>query len=107
MTAFWNQNTAAAGAAAVAGLAGMAASGGLSGDAMMDYLTKSGSAAWKSGSAGMIPGFESGMMVLRPYFSVDNRYVLRKIKKVLFPFLGLQWRRLVSSYPVNLLILYT
>jgi hypothetical protein len=98
--AFWNpaggafamQNSAVA----MAGLAGMAATGGLTSDAMIDWAVRGGSAAWKSGGASMIPGMDTAMLMLRPYFSVDNRYVKRKMQKILFPFLSVQWKRSVG-----------
>jgi hypothetical protein len=97
--AFWNQSGGAFAmqnsAVAMAGLAGMAATGGLTSDAMIDWAVRGGSAAWKSGGASMIPGMDTAMLMVRPYFSVDNRYVKRKMQKILFPFLSVQWKRSV------------
>jgi hypothetical protein len=91
--AFWNPGAAAA----VSGLVAQAASGGLNNEAMLDWAMKGGSAAWQSGGASIIPGFDSTMMMLRAYFAVDNRYVKRKMQKVLFPFLSKQWKRVVRT----------
>jgi hypothetical protein len=91
--AFWNPSAAAA----VAGFAAQAASGGFSNEAVLDSMLKGGAKAWQSGGASMIPGFDTTMQALRTYFAVDNRYVKRKMQKVLFPFLSKQWRRVVSD----------
>jgi hypothetical protein len=48
------------------------------------------------GFGGGIPGLEYVMGSLRGYFAVDNRYVKRKMAKLLFPFLNKQWKRVVS-----------
>jgi hypothetical protein len=91
--AFWNPGAAAA----VTGLVAQAASGGLNNEAMLDWAMKGGSAAWQSGGASIIPGFDSTMLMLRSYFAVDNRYVKRKMQKLLFPFLSKQWKRKVRT----------
>lgn len=91
--AFWNPGTAAA----MTGLVAQAASGGLNNEAMLDWAMKGGSAAWQSGGASIIPGFDATMLMLRAYFAVDNRYVKRKMQKVLFPFLSKEWKRLVRT----------
>jgi hypothetical protein len=91
--AFWNPGAAAA----VTGLVAQAASGGLNNEAMLDWAMKGGSAAWQSGGASIIPGFDSTMLMLRSYFAVDNKYVKRKMQKLLFPFLSKQWKRLVRT----------
>ena len=99
--AFWNP-TAANGAASMASnlaagvMANAAASGGNMNEAILGAVLKGGQEAWVSGGARMIPGLESTMQTLRTYFAVDNRYVKRKMQKVLFPFTSKQWRRLVS-----------
>jgi hypothetical protein len=51
-----------------------------------------------SGSAArvLLPGFSTTMQMLRPYFAVDNRFVMKKIKRILFPFPYKSWRRQVS-----------
>lgn len=59
------------------------------GEKLMDGIGK--------GFGGGIPGLEYVMGSLRGYFAVDNRYVKRKMMKVLFPFLNKQWQRAVSS----------
>ena len=43
-------------------------------------------------------GALSFMNSLRYYFAVDNRYVLQKMKRVLFPFMTKHWKRNVSGY---------
>jgi hypothetical protein len=58
------------------------------GEKLMDGIGK--------GFGGGIPGLEYVMGSLRGYFAVDNRYVKRKMAKVLFPFLNKQWQRVVS-----------
>lgn len=40
-----------------------------------------------------IPGMKYIMGLLRSYFAVDNRYVKRKMLKVLFPFTSKEWQR--------------
>jgi hypothetical protein len=60
------------------------------GEKLMDGIGK--------GFGGGIPGLEYVMESLRGYFAVDNRYVKRKMVKVLFPFLNNQWRRSVSCF---------
>ena len=70
----------------------VASAGGLNNDALM----KAGEKFFQDGTARMIPGLESTMLLLRNYFAVDNRYVIRKMKKVLFPFLDKEWQREVS-----------
>jgi hypothetical protein len=78
-------------------VAAMAATGTLSNDAMLDFAGSAGTAFIQSGWARMIPGFEASMQTLRGYFAVDNRYVVRKMQKVVFPFLSKHWKRSVSS----------
>ena len=87
-------NTAAS---LVGGVMAQAATGGLNNEAIMNTLLQGGREAWVSGGARMIPGLEAGMLMLRTYFAVDNRYVKRKMQKVLFPFLSKQWRRFVRT----------
>ena len=43
-------------------------------------------------------GVLSFMNSLRYYFAVDNRYVLQKMKRILFPFMTKHWKRNVSDY---------
>lgn len=85
---FWNPTTMA-----MAGLAAQAASGSMSTEAALSQVASFVPPAWKNNS--MIPGFDAGMQMLRAYFAVDNRYVQRKMQKVLFPFTSRHWRRLV------------
>ena len=40
--------------------------------------------------------FNLVMRALRSYFAVDNRYVVQKMKRIVFPFLHKHWRRNVS-----------
>jgi len=45
----------------------------------------------------MIPGFDQAMITLRTYFAVDNDYVVKKMKKVLFPFKTSHWKRMENE----------
>jgi hypothetical protein len=56
-----------------------------SNDAMLTWLRPRESHFCKNGSARMVPWAESTMLALRSY-AVDNRYVMRKMQKVLIPF---------------------
>ena len=49
------------------------------------------------GTARMIPGLNQFMSTLRVYFAVDNYYVQKKMRKVLFSFFFKEWRRVVRS----------
>jgi len=82
---------------AMAGLAAQAVSGGMTSDQAFNQVINIVPVPpdWKPSS--FIPGFDATMIALRAYFAVDNRYVQLKMKKVLFPFLSKQWRRLVSE----------
>lgn len=98
---FWNPTTAAT-MAAVAGSLASSASGGKLGvggsvDAgtMLDFASTAGKTFLQSGTARMIPGLEASMQVLRRYFAVDNQYVVKKLKRVFFPFLSKNWQRTV------------
>lgn len=95
--AFWNP-------AAAATMAAMAASTVASGnpinnDAVLDFASKAGKSFLQNGTARMIPGLESSMLALRSYFAVDNKYVLRKMKRILFPvFMNKEgWQRQVRD----------
>jgi hypothetical protein len=77
------------------GVMAKAATGGLTNEAILGAVFEGGREVWVSGGARMIPGLETGVQRLRSYFAVDNRYVKRKMQKVLFPFLNKQWRRTV------------
>ena len=105
MPSFWNPAAAAtmasvAMAAAAAGGSGGgqlgAGTAGFSNEAVLDFASTAGRTFLQSGTARMVPGLESAMLTLRSYFAVDNRYVLRKMRLVLFPFLSKNWRRSVS-----------
>jgi len=50
---------------------------------------------------GGIPGMDYLMRMMRPYFAVDNRYVKRKMTKVLFPFTNMQWNRALNTQQVQ------
>ena len=45
----------------------------------------------------IFPGFHTFMIMLRSYFAVDNRYVMLKMKRVLFPFISKHWKRNVRT----------
>lgn len=91
---FWNPSTMA-----MAGLAAQAVSGGITSSQALDQVINIVPVPpnWKASS--VVPGFDSTMTMLRTYFAVDNRYVQRKMKKVLFPFVAKQWRRLHVEGP--------
>ncbi|KAG7354819.1 YIF1 family protein [Nitzschia inconspicua] len=61
------------------------------GEKLMDGIGK--------GFGGGIPGLEFVMGSLRSYFAVDNRYVKRKMVKVLFPFTNKHWHRIQMHGP--------
>lgn len=89
--AFWNP------AAAASVMSSVATGGGLTNDAMIDLASTAGKSFLQSGSARMIPGLEGLFQNLRKYFAVDNKYVKRKMTKLLFPFLSKQWKRQVRT----------
>jgi YIF1 len=95
---YWNPSAAASMAAMAAST--MASGGTLSNDAMLDFANAAGKSFLQSGTAQMIPGLESTMMTLRSYFAVDNKYVIKKIKRFLLPILSDKhgWQRQVSFY---------
>ena len=94
MQPFWSPNVQQAATQAAAGFMAQAATGNLTGEKVltqgMDEIQKA--------FGGGIPGMNYVMRILRSYFAVDNRYVKRKMLKVLFPFMNKQWRRDVSNY---------
>jgi hypothetical protein len=109
---FWNPATAATVAAMAGQMAtGMNTTGAnnnvgynvLNNDAMFDLAGAAGATILQQGSARMLPGMHTSMINLRQYFAVDNRFVSKKIRKVLFPFIFKQWARQVrvSSYSLN------
>ncbi|GKY92644.1 hypothetical protein MPSEU_000234500 [Mayamaea pseudoterrestris] len=71
----------------------MAAVAGGNTDAALNLVSNAGKSFLQSKTASMVPGVTTGMQLLRTYFCVDNRYVLRKMKKILFPFMSKQWNR--------------
>lgn len=94
---FWNPATAATMAAVAGSLTSGGKSGGYNSDAMFDLASSAGKTFLQSGTARMIPGLESTMLLLRTYFAVDNQYVVKKMKKILFPFLSKSWKRSVRT----------
>jgi hypothetical protein len=88
---FWNP----AAAATMAAVAGSVAHGGFSNDVTVDLAANAAKSFFASGTARMVPGLESSMLSLRTYFAVDNVYVVRKMKRILFPFLTKHWQRTV------------
>ena len=94
--AFWNPG------ATMMGLAAQAATGGVNEKTVMDMTQ----AIWKSGSASIIPGVDSTMLMLRSYFAVDNHYVKRKMVKILMPFMSKSWKRMVCERMDRLHILF-
>lgn len=97
MPSLWNPATAATMAAMAAST--VAAGGSINNDAMLDLASTAGKSFLQSGTARMVPGLESSMMALRSYFAVDNKYVVRKMKRVLFPILSDKqgWQRQVRQ----------
>lgn len=95
MPSLWNPNTAAT----MAAVAGSVANSGLSNDAMFDLASTAGKSFLQSSTARMIPGLESFMVTLRAYFAVDNQYVVKKMKKILLPFLSKYWKRTQKEPP--------
>jgi hypothetical protein len=83
---FWNSSNTMA----VAGLAAQAMSGGMTMDQMINFVPM-------PPVQDNVAHFNRIMLTLRAYFAVDNRYVQLKMKKVLFPFVSKQWRRVVSQ----------
>mmetsp|Transcript_33336 Transcript_33336/g.56497 ORF Transcript_33336/g.56497 Transcript_33336/m.56497 type:complete len:344 (-) Transcript_33336:73-1104(-) len=53
---------------------------------MMNMAESMGKQFLETGWAKAVPGLERSMVGLRPYFAVDNKYVKRKMLRVLFPF---------------------
>jgi hypothetical protein len=85
---FWNPAVAMAANAAITGQMGDLSSG-----AMMNVAETMGKEFLQKGWAKAIPGLERSMLGLRPYFAVDNKYVMKKMMKVLFPFFFTNWAR--------------
>jgi len=97
---FWNP-------AAAVSMAGIAASaftgggGGSSNQQMLDLAGKTAENFLQNSWARMVPGLEQAFLSMRPYFSVDNRYVVLKMKRVLVPFLAKHWKRQVRGVPCS------
>lgn len=92
---FWNPATVAT-VASLAGAASASSSNHAGQDAMLlDLAGKT--LMHSSGSAArvLIPGFSTSMHMLRPYFAVDNRFILKKMQRMLFPFVFTNWSRQV------------
>ena len=87
---FWNP-------AAAATVMSAATKGGLTQDAMFDFASSAGRTFIARGTARFIPGLERFMTSLRVFFQVDNRYVQRKLRTILFPYMKKNWRRSVRS----------
>jgi len=72
-----------------------AASGkGLSYDMKMDMVASALKYSLDQGTAHVIPGLGKLMSSLRVYFAVDNRYVLKKMQRLSFPFFFKHWKRM-------------
>ena len=84
--------------AAAAAMAAVSMSGSGGHDAAFNAISTAGQSFFQEGVSRMIPGLESTVMLLRTYFAVDNRYVMRKIQKVLVPFFSKDWQRQVSAF---------
>lgn len=86
---FWTPNVQQAATQAAAGFMAQAATGNLTSEKVlsqgMDEIQKA--------FGGGIPGMNYVMRMLRSYFAVDNRYVKRKLLRVLFPFVNKPWAR--------------
>mmetsp|Transcript_10588 Transcript_10588/g.22318 ORF Transcript_10588/g.22318 Transcript_10588/m.22318 type:complete len:193 (+) Transcript_10588:208-786(+) len=96
---FWSPNVQQAATNAAAGFMAQAATGNLSGEKVLSQ----GMNEIQKAFGGGIPGMNYVMRMLRSYFAVDNRYVKRKMLKIVFPFQSNDWRRLVSKYFVCVL----
>ena len=88
---YWNP---AMSAAAMGMMTQLAAGQGFAPGIANDMITDQGK---KFIETNFLPGLNTVMMTLRPYFAVDNGYVLQKIKKILFPFMTKQWNRKVRE----------
>lgn len=77
-----------------------AVAGAFGNQAVQKMMMDQGQAFVLEGIAKIVPGLEVSMITLRSYFAVDNRYVLKKIKKVLFPFMSNTWSRQVRICPL-------
>eukprot|EP00536_Pseudo-nitzschia_multiseries_P008588 jgi/Psemu1/325275/estExt_fgenesh1_pg.C_2200008 len=86
---FWTPNVQQVATQAAAGFMAQAATGNLTSDKVLSH----GMEEIQKAFGGGIPGMSYVMGSLRSYFAVDNRYVKRKMGKVLFPFLNKDWIR--------------
>lgn len=86
---FWTPQVQQAATQAAAGWMARAATGNLSSENVIHEGMDKISEAFGGG----IPGMNYFMTALRSYFAVDNRYVKRKMTKVLFPFVNKDWIR--------------
>ena len=95
-TPFWNPAMASTFASVATSAAASAALNGTSQNpnAMLDLGLKAGHTFLDQGTARMIPGLEKLMRQLRGYFAVNNKYVKRKMMRVLFSFCYRDWQRL-------------
>ena len=77
----------------------MAAVAGGNTDAALNLVSTAGKSFFQSQTASMVPGVTSSLQTLRTYFAVDNRYVVRKMKKLLLPYASRQWKRAELNAP--------
>jgi hypothetical protein len=111
MNSFWDPATAAKMAAMAVNMTSAAAAsngtGTSSNETMMFNLAgEAGKSFLQSKSAQLLPSYmEQIMNVLRTYFAVDNRYVVLKMKRIIFPFLCKHWKRQVFIYKLIYLII--
>lgn len=70
-------------------------------NAMFDLGLKAGHTFLDQGTARMIPGLERTMRELRVYFAVNNSYVHKKMRRVLFSFFFKNWKR-VEKYDASI-----
>jgi YIF1 len=94
VNSFWDPSTAAKMAAMAVN---MSSSNGTNSETMMLNLAGEASKSFlQSKSAQLLPSYmEQIMNMLRTYFAVDNRYVVLKMKRIIFPFLCKHWKRQV------------
>jgi hypothetical protein len=99
---FFNPNMMAAAAMAASSLAGGGTGNNAGGtNALLDVGYAAGQSFLQNSTARMVPGLESTVRTLRPYFAVDNRYVLQKMKRVAVPFFYKSWKRTVRLHRVS------
>lgn len=94
----WDPGAAAKMAAFAVNMASNSSSGAMNDSMMFSLADEASKTLLQSKSAQLIPGYmEQGMNVLRTYFAVDNRYVVLKMKRILFPFICKHWKRQVRN----------